>query len=251
MKKKVWTAPAGEYYNIIQDMLEQPHLLVAGSTGSGKSVLINTLIHTLLLKSPNSINLCLIDPKRVELVGYKGLPHTVHYASEPAEILLALRVAVGVMERRYEAMQTARQRKSTACHIYIIIDEYADLITTQKKQVEPLIMRLAQLGRAANMHLIIATQRPTRDVITGQVKVNIDARVALRCPTAQDSRNIINVKGAEALPRYGYGYYLTPNGLELIAIPLTPEEEITARVAHWEDQARAMLPWYKRILSRS
>lgn len=250
MKQKEWITPGGEYYEICQNMLDQPHLLIAGSTGSGKSVLINTLIYTLLLKSPRGAALALIDPKRVELVQYRGLPHVLQYASEPAEILTLLRVAVEFMEQRYREMQAARQRKSTETPVYIIIDEYADLVTTQKRAVEPLIMRIAQLGRAANMHLIIATQRPTRDVITGQIKVNIDARVALRCPTATDSRNIINVGGAESLPRYGYGYYSTPDGLELVQIPLTSEKDLAQRVAFWEDQARARLPWYKRITSR-
>ena len=129
-------------------------------------------------------------------------------------------------------------KKSGEPDIYIIIDEFADLMTTQKRETMPQIIRLAQLGRAANLHLILATQRPTRDIINGQIKVNLDSRIALRCPTAQDSRNIINTKGAETLPRYGFGYYLTPNGCELVKIPMTPPEELAARVEWWTSQAR-------------
>ncbi len=103
-------------------------------------------------------------------------------------------------------------------------------------QVEPCIIRLSQLGRAANIHLIIATQRPTRDIITGAIKVNLDSRVALRCSTAQDSRNILDVKGAETLPRYGYAYYRTPEGLKLIPIPMIDQKELAARVKWWTDQ---------------
>lgn len=234
--KKAWKTPGGMAATVCLDMLAQPHLLIAGSTGSGKSVLLNTLIYTALYKAPHRVNFILIDPKRVELIDYKELPHTLGYASEPDEIAAALAYAVEVMEDRYKRMQAARQKKSDEADIFVIIDEFADLMTTQKRETLPHIIRLAQLGRAANLHLIIATQRPTRDIITGQIKVNIDARVALRCPTAQDSRNIINASGAETLPRYGCGYYLTPSDCRLINIPMTPPEEIAARVEWWEAQ---------------
>lgn len=217
-------------------MLKQTHLLIAGATGSGKSVLINTLIYTALFRSPAAVRFVLIDPKRVELVDYSELPHTLKYASEPPEIITALNVSIAEMETRYTRMQAQRQKKSTEPEIYIIIDEFADLMTTQKRATLPQLQRLAQLGRAANIHLIVATQRPTRDIVNGQIKVNIDSRVALRCPTPQDSRNIIDRKGAETLPRFGFGYYLTPNGCELIQIPMTDPAEIAARVRFWEEQ---------------
>ena len=231
-----WKTPGGNVPSVCLDMLKQPHLLIAGSTGSGKSVLINTLIYTALYKAPHRIKFILIDPKRVELIDYKPLPHTIMYASEPDEIVTALNLAVSTMEARYKDMQHLHIKKSTESEIYVIVDEFADLMTTQKRDTMPQIIRLAQLGRAANIHLILATQRPTKDIINGQIKVNMDSRVALRCPTAQDSRNIINVKGAESLPRYGHGYYLTPAGLQLIPIPLTPPEELTARIDHWTSQ---------------
>jgi S-DNA-T family DNA segregation ATPase FtsK/SpoIIIE len=217
-------------------MLKQVHLLIAGSTGSGKSVLINSLIYTALYKSPNKCRFILIDPKRVELIDYKPLPHTISYSSELADILNALQYSIELMEKRYKAMQRQRIKKSTAADIYIIIDEYADLIIQAKKQVEPHIIRLSQLGRAANIHLILATQRPTRDIVTGAIKVNLDSRVALRCSTAQDSRNIIDVKGAETLPRYGYAYYRTPAGLKLISIPMIDPRELANRVKWWTNQ---------------
>ena len=245
MKPKQWYTPGGMYYNHIQHMLNQPHLLIAGSTGSGKSVLLNTLIYTALLKSPARVGFVLIDPKRVELIDYKPLPHTLLYASEPPEIVNALNYAVDLMETRYKAMQLHREKKSNESDIYVIVDEFADLMTTQKKETFPLLVRIAQLGRAANMHLILATQRPTADIINGQIKVNIDARVALRCPTARDSQNIINTKGAESLPLYGYGYYLTSTGLQLIEIPLTKPAEIHQRIEHWTNQTKP-----KTILDR-
>jgi S-DNA-T family DNA segregation ATPase FtsK/SpoIIIE len=241
---KSWKQPPREGASWCGDMLHQPHLLIAGSTGSGKSVLINTLIYTALEDTPTQTQLILIDPKRVELIDYKPIPHVLEYASEPDEIQNTLQCAVALMEYRYKHMQKHHQKQSDRAHVHIIIDEFADLMTTQKKQTLPHLIRIAQLGRAANIHLIIATQRPTKDIINGQIKVNIDNRIALRCPTAQDSRNIINVKGAETLPKYGYGYYLTSNGCDLITIPMTAQEAIQQRVEWWTKQTR--FSWFRR-----
>lgn len=245
---KKWYTPGGTAHTVLLDMLDQPHLLIAGSTGSGKSVLINSLIYTALYQSPNRCRFVLIDPKRVELIDYRLLPHTIAYASEPPNIAAALAGCVDLMEQRFKIMQRQHTKESTEADIFIIIDEFADLMTTQKRETMPLIIRLAQLGRAANMHLIIATQRPTRDIINGQIKVNIDSRIALRCPTGQDSRNIINVKGAETLPRYGYGYYLTPETMtpQLIHIPMTDPAELASRVRWWTDQNKPPLKWFYR-----
>jgi S-DNA-T family DNA segregation ATPase FtsK/SpoIIIE len=160
---KEWKTPGGMAAAACLDMLKQPHLLIAGSTGSGKSVLINSLIYTALYRSPNRCRLILIDPKRVELIDYKQLPHTIAYASEPPDIAATLVRAVDLMEQRYKRMQAVRTKKSTEADIFIIIDEFADLMTTQKRQTMPNIIRLAQLGRAANLRLILATQRPTRE----------------------------------------------------------------------------------------
>lgn len=234
--------------NLMIDMALQPHLLIAGSTGSGKSVLINSIIYNLLTYKPGQVRLILIDPKRVELNLYKELPHTIRHVTEPKQIYYALNHAVNCMELRYQDMEKKQLRKYDGNHMFIIIDEFADLMVTQKKQVLPLIIRIAQLGRAANVHLIIATQRPTKDIITGEIKVNIDARVALRCPTSQDSRNIINVAGAENLPTFGYAYYLrTPHQPELYEIPLTTDEDIKERINYW---CKQMTPKFIRIRNK-
>ena len=236
--KTNWITPGGSAPRLCLDMLKQPHILIAGSTGSGKSVLINSFIYTALYNAPTQTQFILIDPKRVELYSYKDLPHTRIYASEPPEILGALKAAIDTMEQRYKIMQAAGQKETSAPDIYVIIDELADLFTTQKRETTPLIARLAQLGRAAHIHLIAATQRPTKDIINGQIKVNLDSRIALRCPTAQDSRNIINIKGAETLPRYGYGYYYTPETMQPIKveIPYTAAEDLAERVQWWTEQ---------------
>ena len=238
MQKKTWYTPAGTYSRLCADILQQPHTLIAGATGSGKSVLINSIMAAALYKAPCDVGFVLIDPKRVELVQYDRLPHTALYASERDDIRDAIQRTVATMERRYKAMQRTGTKRYDGAELYVIVDEFADLVTTDKKAVLPALCRLAQLGRAAGIHLILATQRPTRDIVTGQIKVNIDARVALRCPTPQDSRNIIDRTGAECLPRFGEGLYLTPETMQpvLVEIPLTPADELNRLCAWWENQ---------------
>jgi len=221
------------------DILQQPHTLIAGVTGSGKSVVINGLIYSSFF-TPESGGLLLIDPKRVELYKYRHLKNVYQYSSEPREIENAINTAVRLMEKRYRTMQRKNQVKTDEPPLYIFVDEFADLMTTQKRAVLAPLCRLAQLGRAAGVHLILATQRPTRDIIPGQIKVNVDCRLALRCPTAQDSRNIINRSGAELLPRYGYGYYLTPDTMQPVPveIPMIQEEDIQKIIECYNK------PWY-------
>lgn len=240
MSKKTWTSPAGEVSNLYLDMLKQPHLMIAGATGSGKSVVINALIYAALFKFPstreNGVQLILIDPQRVELSQYKALPHTIKYASEPREMVEALQYAMSLTEARYKTMQANNERKYSGGHVYVIIDEFADLMTTNKRIVQPLVQRLAQIGRAANIHIILATQCPISKVLPTEIKINFDARVGLRTRSAQDSRNILGTPGCERLPQYGQGYYMTPDGLILYNLPMIPEEELTARIKWWTDQ---------------
>ncbi|MCD8201032.1 MAG: hypothetical protein LUD47_03085 [Clostridia bacterium] len=240
MKNKSYTAPGGEYPRLYDDMLHQSHLLIAGATGSGKSVLINGLIHAALFRHPgegeNRANFILIDPKRTELIDFAELPHTILYASEPDEIPGALQKAMDITEDRFKRMQKDRVKKYSGGDVYIIIDELADLMTTQKKMVVPLLQRLCQLGRAANVHVIAATQCPLVEIIPTKIKVNFDARVGLRTSCKQDSRNILGFTGCEELPRYGYGYYMRPEDTELYEIPYTSEEEIEEQIKWWMNQ---------------
>lgn len=231
---KEWRTPPGQVYSLYRDMLKQPHLLIAGATGSGKSVVINGLVYTAMYDSPAAVQFILIDPKRVELVDYKPLPHTLMYASEPGEMVEALEKAMEITESRYKAMQRQRVKKYPGGALYVIIDELADLMTTARRQVQPLIQRLAQVGRAANVHIIAATQCPLATVIPTPIKVNFDSQVALRTRSAQDSRNILGLTGCELLPRYGQGYYMTPDGLKLYNIPMQPQEDINALVKYWQ-----------------
>jgi len=242
---KHWITPRTEYYSLYADMLKQTHLLIAGATGSGKSVVINGIVITSLKDSPAKVQYIFIDPKRVELAQYRPLPHCIAYASEPDSMIQALRTALDIVESRYKAMQRQGVRKYTGSRIYVVIDELADLMTTNKKQVQPLIQRIAQIGRAANMHIIAATQCPLSAVIPTPIKVNFDSRVGLRTRSKQDSRNILGCAGCECLPSYGQGYYMTAQGIELYKIPMYDQTTTNALIQHWTRQNKP-LPFFHR-----
>lgn len=245
--KNTWTSPAGQYYELYKDMLAQPHLMIAGATGSGKSVVINALIYTALYMHPytakteNNCGFILIDPRRVELAAYKDLPHTLYYASEPSELLSALQFAMTITENRYKEMQAREERKYSGGHVYVIIDEFADLMTTDRRHVQPVIQRLTQIGRAANIHIILATQCPLAKVIPTEIKINFDAILGLRTASKRHSVNIVDVPGCETFPDpetegRAWGYYRKGANLTLHDLPMIPEEELTARIKWWTDQ---------------
>lgn len=235
-----WTTPEGNAQNLYLNALGQTHLLVGGTTGSGKSVLVNGLIYTALFRAPSTAQFILIDPKRVELVEYKPLPHVLRYASEPDTMTAALDLAMNVTESRFTVMQSEGVKKWRGGGLYVIIDELADLMTTNRKTVQPLLQRLCQIGRAARVHVVACTQTPISAVIPTQIKVNFDSRFILRTRTAQDSRNLMDRSGAELLPRYGQAYYSTPEFIPpaLVTVPMIPDDEISARVSWWMNQAR-------------
>lgn len=225
-----------EMYEWCKEMISGTHILIAGCSGSGKSVVINDLLYTLLLKSPDDNLFCLIDLKRVELIDYADAPHTVAYIDKPEQVERALTGILRIIDERYDRMQEARQKKSSEPVLWVVIDEYADLVCSCPKKVQTQIQRISQIGRAANVKLLLATQRPTKEIIKGATVVNLDTRLALRTITAQDSRNIISVNGAEALPDYGFGIMQIKGRNRQIEIPLTPEEKIAERVQYWVER---------------
>ena len=203
----------------IANLAKMPHLLIAGATGAGKSVAINTIIASILYNAtPEEVRLLMIDPKRIELSGYEGIPHLLHpVVVEPKLASRALMWAVREMERRYKLLEEARVKSFDSYnsvsdeklpYIVIIVDELADLMMVASKDVEASIARLAQMARAAGMHLILATQRPSVDVLTGLIKANFPTRISFKVSSKVDSRTILDTSGAEHLLGLGDMLYL-------------------------------------------
>ncbi|HET9098413.1 MAG TPA: DNA translocase FtsK 4TM domain-containing protein [Candidatus Saccharimonadales bacterium] len=196
---------------VVTDLAKMPHLLVAGQTGSGKSVMINTILTSMLFRnSPSDLKLILVDPKQVELKPYDEIPHLLTpVITEPEKCISALKWAVAEMERRYKALSEVKKRNIAEYndlkkeegmpYIVIVIDELADLMMMAARDVEALIVRIAQKARAVGIHLVLATQRPSVDVITGLIKANIPARISFKTTSQIDSRTIIDQVGAEKL----------------------------------------------------
>jgi len=248
------------------DLNGMPHLLIAGSTGTGKSVAINAMIMSILYKAtPDQVRLVLVDPKRLELGNYEGVPHLyTPIITEPKLAANALRNAVREMERRlkllaekgvrnidqynrlFESQETPslfeeNKEEGPIPYIVIIIDELADLMMLDAGNVEESITRLAQMARAVGIHLVLATQRPSVDVITGLIKANFPARISFRVATKVDSRTILDANGAEALLGKGDMLYL-PSGsarVHRLHAPFVTEKEIAAVVEFWRTQATA------------
>ncbi|MFZ0759320.1 MAG: DNA translocase FtsK [Candidatus Sulfotelmatobacter sp.] len=249
---------------VTADLNGMPHLLIAGSTGSGKSVAINAFIMSILYKStPEQVRLILVDPKRLELGNYEGVPHLyTPIITEPKLAANALRNAVREMERRLKLLAAKGVRNidqynrlfdnggslfeeesddKPIPYIVIIIDELADLMMLDSSNVEESITRLAQMARAVGIHLVLATQRPSVDVITGLIKANFPARISFRVATKVDSRTILDANGAEALLGKGDMLYL-PSGsarVHRLHAPLVTEKEIAAVVEFWKQQGSA------------
>jgi S-DNA-T family DNA segregation ATPase FtsK/SpoIIIE len=205
----------------IADLARMPHLLMAGATGAGKSVAINSIIASILFKAtPEDVRFLMIDPKRIELSGYEGIPHLLHpVVVEPKLASRALLWAVREMERRYRMLEEARVKgfdsynemaEEKLPYIVIIVDELADLMMVASKDVEGAIARLAQMARAAGIHLILATQRPSVDVLTGLIKANFPTRISFKVSSKVDSRTIIDGSGAEHLLGMGDMLYMPP-----------------------------------------
>jgi len=237
---------------IVNSLDKMPHLLVAGQTGSGKSVMINTILTSLLYKnSPSDLKLILVDPKRVELKPYDDIPHLLApVITEPEKCISALKWTVAEMERRYSALSEVHKRniheynalkkEEGMPYIVVVIDELADLMMMAARDVEALVVRIAQKARAVGIHLVLATQRPSVDVITGLIKANVPARVAFTTASQVDSRTIIDQMGAEKLLGQGDMLLLTadmPKPKRIQGAFITEEE--TAKVTDFIRAQRA------------
>jgi S-DNA-T family DNA segregation ATPase FtsK/SpoIIIE len=239
---------------VVTDLAKMPHLLIAGATGSGKSVGLNAMILSILFKAtPEEVRFLMVDPKRIELSMYEDIPHLLHpVVFSPKEATTALHWAVGEMERRYALLsdlsvrniegynQKARVKKAdprieegilprSLPYLVIVIDELADLMLVSSRDTEEYLIRLAQKARASGIHLIVATQRPSVDVITGLIKANFPTRISYQVSSRMDSRVILDTMGAERLLGMGDLLFMPPGTSRLKRIhgPFVTEEEVT------------------------
>lgn len=239
-----WRTPTrtSEAYWMYTDILNQPgHILIAGQTRSGKSVILNSIIREMLLNAPVKNQFILIDPKRVELVEYKDFPHAIAYASEPTQMINALKCAMQIVDRRYAEMQQKHIKKYDGNHVYIIIDELADLMLTCAKEAAPLLTRIGQVAAAAKVHMIACTQYILSTVIPTPIKANFTVILGLHTRCKNDSRMIIGESGCEALPQYGFCMFQTPgHDTRKVQVPFIDDESAAAEVdrlyRHWSDR---------------
>jgi S-DNA-T family DNA segregation ATPase FtsK/SpoIIIE len=240
---------------VVGDLTRMPHLLIAGATGSGKSVCLNGIISTFMLtKHPEDLRLLMIDPKMVELTGYNGVPHLqCPVVTEMDKVVGALRLVLREMERRYTLFNRLGVRNIDGYrmkvadevgaeklpYLVVIIDELADLMMTAPEEVETLLVRLAQMARATGIHLIIATQRPSVDVLTGLIKANVPARIAFAVTSLTDSRVVLDLPGAERLLGRGDMLFLPPDAAkpQRIQGAFIEDKDVHYIVEHWHKVA--------------
>jgi len=245
--------------SIVADLASMPHLLIAGTTGSGKSVCVNSIIACLLLKNtPDDLKLVMIDPKRVELTGYNGIPHlAAPVVVEMDRVISTLQWALREMDRRYEAFaavgarhideynkKISRRRDSQKMpYIVIIIDELADLMMLAPEDTERSVTRLAQMARATGIHMVIATQRPSVDVVTGLIKANFPARIAFAVASGTDSRVILDATGAERLLGQGDMLFQKPDAPAPLRLQgcFTSDNELGRLITYWQTARRQNL----------
>lgn len=237
-----WRTLGGEVKNLTKAVLTSEHTLIAGTTGCGKSTLMNGLISDLLkYKSPADAKLLLIDPKRLELGYLRSLPHTLGYADTTDGAVNLLAWAVDEMNRRYEITQRAGARAWNGSEIFVIIDELHPLVMSKRKgEVWRLLSLLLTQGRASGIHVIAETQCPNRACLPNTVVPLFTTRIGMRCLSSIESRQVVGVRGCEDLPKHGQVIVQYEGRLHNVAVPMTDYNELDGLVGYWEsDRCRA------------
>ena len=230
---------AGKRIKFAEELLPKAsHILIGGTTGSGKSTFIEDYIYSVVTtKYPWEVSFVLVDPKKVALVEFKNLPHTDRYVTEVSDTLKLLDDVIFTMNNRYKYMAERGLKKYDKTKLVVIIDELADLMTVCKRELMPRLQRIAQLGRASGIMLICATQCPNRKIIPAELTVNFDGRVGLRCLDSIESKQTIKRKGAELLPHWGKALYLHADGRYYeLTVPKIEQSELDRVVRYLSAQ---------------
>lgn len=226
---KNWRQPQLQGWDFCMKLLENPHVLIGGATGSGKSVLLNDILWTITASDPREAKLILIDLKRVELTQWHDFPHVWDVVTEPEQVNQCLDSVIDLMERRYKEMQETRQTTTNRCNVYVVIDEAREVFNI--KGALHRIDKLMRLARAARIHLIMATQNVSRSTgVPAYIFQNVSATVGLRCNSATESRQIIGRPGAEELPKFGRCIIKDSDGFTCQEIPYMPQSTIDTRL---------------------
>lgn len=213
-------------------MTDCNHILIAGSSGTGKSTLINNLIYTALQRTPTP-GFILVDPKRVDLQDWEVIKPCITRVTDISNIIATLNNVVDIMEKRYRAMEAKHLKLTEENDLYVVIDEVADLILSHGKEVNPLITKIAALGRAAKIHLIMATQTVLKETCGTLIRNNFDCVVGLKTQSSNQARVIHGVGGTELLPKIGYGIIAMDAAITKYKLPKIPDDEIQAMIDFW------------------
>lgn len=247
--QRVYNLPTGEKSVLYTDMLAQTHLLIAGATGSGKSTVVNGIMHAAMYDSPGRVQFILIDPKGTELSMYERLPHTLIYAQDNKTCMDALKYTFDITRQRFDAMKRKGLREYAGPHIYVIIDELMFLLNRKdiKRDAMDTLQDILVISRAARLHVIACTQSPTeRTGLPVNLRCNFDSRVALRTSTAQDSRNIIGYSGCELFPNppldhVAYCVYMHGGRFDKYNLQRIPETELQRLINYWKHNSHPRL----------
>lgn len=228
-----WITPSGISYNSYAKMLDCNHLLIAGCSGSGKSVVMRGILREIMqCYAPSQKQIILLDPKRVDFNEFKNIPHIMKYANEYKDMVFCLDYALDIMEKRYKEMERRKLKLYDGCDIYVMIDEYADLHDIGGKEIESKVIRLCQLARASRIHVIISTQRAISCVST-RIRANLECRLALHTINKKESINIIDIAGAESLPLNGYGIFQNVSDFSKISLPFVKTKDTDVLIDYW------------------
>ena len=242
--RAIYKTPEGAYSKLYKDMLDQVHMLIGGAAGSGKSTVVNGIMHAALYDSPAVRQFVLIDPKGTELDEYRKLPHTIRYAQTMHECVNALQEVMQITKQRFQQMKRQGLRMYNGSDIYVIIDELMYLSNQPciKKQCMGLLQDILVIARAARVHVIACTQNPTTATIPTTLRCNFDSRLALRTVTAQDSRNILGITGCECFPapsieHRALGAYMHSGIIETYSLQQIDDRERQRLIDYWMSKA--------------